>query len=167
MLSLNDWKYGSDFTATGTNLDTQQPEGELTIYANGLQVGDAAQTTLRLAANYMPVKGLKIYASYFFADRLFAAYDVNDTQFLSAGGVIAELPSYGLLDAGVFYNFEVSGLKMTLGANVNNLLDTEYISELITNKVDDPATTNRNEFYDNIGWYGFGRTWNTSLKVNF
>lgn len=167
MLSLNDWRYGSNFTATGTNLDLNQPEGELTIYADGLRVGDAAQTTARIAANYMPIEGLKIYASYFYADRLFAAYDVNDSQFLNEGGVIAQLPSYGLVDAGLFYNFELSGLKMTAGLNVNNVLDTEYISELLTNYQDDPATTDRNEFYDNIGWYGFGRTWNASLRVNF
>jgi hypothetical protein len=167
MASLNNWEYASDFTATGTNLDTQQPEGELTIFATGLPVGDAAQTTFRLAANIMPTEGLKIYASYFYADRLFAQYDVDDSQFLTAGGQIAQLPSYGLLDAGLFYNFEVSGLNLTAGFNVNNLLDTEYIAELDTNILDDPATTDRNEFYDNRGFFGFGRTWNTTLRVNF
>ncbi len=168
MASIGNWKYANDFTATGINLTTNQSEGTLTVYGNGLHVGDAAQTTLRLAANYMPIQGLKIYASYFFADRLYAAYDINDPKFTSPNpDDVVELPSYGLLDAGLFYDFELAGLKLSAGLNVNNVLNTQYISELITNISDDETTTNRNEFHDNIGWYGFGRTWNASLKVNF
>jgi outer membrane cobalamin receptor len=168
MFSLNDWKYADNFTATGTNLDTQQPEGELTIYANGLEVGDAAQTTFRIAANYTPIQGLKFYASYYFADRLFADYDVTDASFNDPDVAnIVELPSFALVDAGLFYNFEVSGLDLSLGLNVNNVLNTTYIAELDTNTLDNEATTNRNEFYDNRGFFGFGRTWNSTLRVNF
>lgn len=168
MFSLNNWKYADDFIATGTNLDTQQPEGELTIYANGLEVGDAAQTTFRLAANYKPVKGLKIYASYYFADRLFADYDVTDSDFNDPDlANVVELPSFALVDAGIYYDFAVSGLDMSLGFNVNNVLNTTYIAELDTNTQDDATTTDVNEFYNNRGFFGFGRTWNTSLRVNF
>lgn len=169
MLSLNDWTYGNDFTAIGTNLDTQQPTDELTIYADGLKVGDAAQTTFRIAANYMPIEGLKIYASYYYADNLFAAYDVNDTRFTNPDeqGEVAQLPSFNLVDAGVFYDFDLSGLNLSLGVNVNNVLNTTYVAELDTNIADDPATPDVNEFYDNIGFFGFGRTWNTTLRVNF
>jgi len=167
MLSLNDWKYVKDFTATGTNLDTQSPEGELTIFANGLQVGDAAQTTFRVAANYKPIEGLKLYASYYYAARLFADYDVDDSQFSEVGGVIAQLPSYGIVDAGVFYDFTVSGLDLSLGVNVNNALDLTYIAELDTNISDDATTPNVNELYNNRGFFSTGRTWNTSLRVRF
>jgi outer membrane receptor protein involved in Fe transport len=166
MLSLNDWKYVKDFTATGTNLDTQQPEGEEeTIFANGLEVGDAAQTTFRVAANYKPIQGLKLYASYYYAGRLFADYDVN--EFDEPGGSIVQLPSYGIVDAGVFYNFTVSGLDLSLGVNVNNVLDLVYIAELDTNISDDATTPNVNELYNNRGFFSTGRTWNTTLRVNF
>jgi outer membrane receptor for Fe3+-dicitrate len=168
MFSLNSWKYASDFTATGTNIETQQPEGELTIFAKGLEVGDAAQTTFRIAANYKPVKGLKIFASYYFADRLFADYDVTDTRFNNPElANVVQLPSFALVDAGLFYDFTVSGLDLSLGVNVNNVLNTTYIQELDTNIEDNPFTQNTNELYNNIGYFGFGRTWNTTLRVNF
>jgi iron complex outermembrane receptor protein len=164
MFSLGDWRYTDDFKATGTNLETQTPEGESTIFAKDSEVGDAAQTTFRIAANYKPIQGLKIFASYYYADGLFADYDVNS---LGEDDVIAQLPGYGLVDAGAFYDFTVSGLKLSLGVNVNNVLNTTYVAELDTNIQDDPTTANVNEFYDNIGFFGFGRTWNTTLRVNF
>ena len=167
MLSLGDWKYNSNFTARGQNLDTQQPEGESTIFADGLPVGDAAQTTFAVGANYEIVGGLRFYADYFFADRLYADYDVDDSQFASPGGEIVKLPSYGLMDTGLSYGFKLSdGVNASLRFNMNNVLDTEYVSELETNILDDPSTP-KDEFYDNRGIWGFGRTWNAGLKVYF
>ncbi len=168
MLSLGDWKYNSNFNARGTNLDTQTPEGEATIFADGLPVGDAAQTTLGLGLGYEITKGLSFYADYFLADRLYADYDVNDSQFFEPGGEIVRLPSYSLVDAGLSYNFSLTeGLGASLRFNMNNVFDTEYVSELETNILDDPSTSSRDEFYDNRGIWGFGRTWNTTLKIFF
>ncbi len=167
MLSIGDWKYRSNFTARGTNLDNQQPEGEATFFADGLPVGDAAQTTMALGLSYQIVKGLNFYADYYFADRLYADYDVDDSQFYSPGGEVVLLPSYSLVDAGLSYNFSLSdGLGASLRFNMNNVLDTEYVSELETNILDDKSTP-INEFYNNRGIWGFGRTWNLGLKVYF
>lgn len=169
MLSVGDWKYASNFTARGQNIDTQQPEGELTIYADGLPVGDAAQTTFSIGANYEIVRGLRVYADYYMADRLFADYDVNDSQFTDPNEVpmIAEVPSYSLVDAGISYNFDLSEmLRMSLRFNMNNVFDETYVSELETNIPDDPNTS-INELYDNRGIYGFGRTWNAGVKLYF
>ena len=141
MASIGDWKYNSNFTARGTNLDTQQPEGEQTFYADGLAVGDAAQTTFALGLAYEITKGLNFYADYFLADRLYADYDVDDSQFYSPGGEIVKLPSYSLVDAGLSYNFSLSkGLNASLRFNMNNVFDSEYVSELETNILDDPST---------------------------
>lgn len=166
MLSIGNWVYASNFTATGTNLDTQQPEGELTIYADGLKVGDAAQTTLAVGAGYEFIRGLRVFADFYMADNLYANYDIQDSDFLQPGGEVVELPSYSLVDAGLSYRFTVESLEFQLLFNVNNLLDEQYISEMNTNIQDDP-TTERNEFYDNRGVFGFGRTWNAGLRIGF
>ncbi len=166
MVSLGDWKYSSDFLARGTNIDLNQPEGESTLYADGLKVGDAAQTTFSLGAVYKPVKGLRIYADYYLADNLYADYSVVESQFFSPGGEVVKLPSYSLVDAGISYKFDIQGIGAVLRFNMNNVLDEEYISELETNVKDDPSTS-INEFYDNRGIFGFGRTWNTGLKIIF
>ena len=60
MASLGNWVYSSDFTATGTNTDTQVSEGSLTIYGDGLKVGDAAQTTLSAGLVLTPMKDLSL-----------------------------------------------------------------------------------------------------------
>ncbi|MCG8332321.1 MAG: TonB-dependent receptor [Chitinophagales bacterium] len=162
MLSLGNWEYKDDFTATGTNLDTQEPAGERTVAASGLKIGDAAQTTFAVGANYQIISGLRIYADYFFADNLYAEWDIQD----GIPDEVVELPSYGLMDAGISYSLNLQGVGVTFRVNVNNVLDEEYISEMSTNIVDDP-TTEINEFYNNRGVFGFGRTWNTGLKINF
>jgi outer membrane receptor protein involved in Fe transport len=55
--------------------------------------------------------------------------------------------------------------------NVNNVLDTEYIAESNTNIHADDSTP-ENELWNgihtsNFVWFGFGRTWNASFKLNF
>ena len=167
MFSIGNWEYGNDFTATGFNLDQNKEEGSLTVYANGVKVGDAAQTTAGLGLVIKPVEGLRIYSNWNYAAKIFGKYDVRDSQFLSPGGEVVELPAYSLLDAGISYRFELAGLDVTARFASNNVLDTEYVSEVNTNIKDDPDTTDRNEFYDNRGVFGFGRTWNGGVKIRF
>ncbi len=166
MASIGNWEFSKDFTADVTNTDTNQTIGSATIFADGLKVGDAAQTTFSIGANYQIVKGLRIYADYYLADNLYAEYDIDDAQFLEPGGEVVKLPSYSLVDAGLSFNFELGGLDCTWRANVNNVLNEEYIAELDTNIQDDPSTP-ENEFYDNRGFFGFGTTWNTGLNIRF
>ena len=146
------------FNAKGTNIDTNQPEGEATIYAKDLKVGDAAQTTFSLGASYQIIDGLRIYADYYLADNLYADFDVLDDQFLSPGGEVLKLPTYSLVDAGISYNFDLGKTDATLRFNMNNVFDKWYISELDTNNPD---------LLQNKGFVGFGRTWNTGLKIRF
>jgi len=101
---------------------------------------------------------LRIYADYYLADNLFAQFDILDDQFLKEGGEVVELPTYSLVDAGLSYNFKLGGTNATLRFNMNNVFDKWYISELFTN---DP------DILQNKGFVGFGRTWNTGLKIRF
>ena len=166
-LGFGDWKYTSDFTAQGYNLDQNRPEGgERTLYMSGLPVGDAAQTTVSLGVGYEIIKGLRVYGDFYLYDSLFAQYQVDDI-FLEPGGEIVELPAYELVDFGASYTFGLGrALRATVRFNCNNVFDKVYISDLITNIQDDPSTS-WNEFYDNKGVYGFGRTWNAGLKLYF
>jgi len=167
MLSVGDWKYNNNFTASGQNLDTQMPEGEFTIFADGLKVGDAAQTTFSIGGSWEFIRNFSIYGDFYNASNLFARYDVNDDQFLMPGGEVVKLPSYSLVDLGLSYKFDMgNSLRAVVRFNMNNVLDEEYVSELVTNIVDDPATS-ENEYYNNRGIYGFGRTWNAGFKLYF
>ena len=55
---------------------------------------------------------------------------------------------------------------------MNNILDNNYIAESSTNRLYNSTDPNDKEYgtngsINNIVYYGFGRTWNTSLSVKF
>jgi len=160
MASIGNWEYANDFIATGVNIDSLGAAvDDITIYADGLKVGDAAQTTMNLGIDYEIINGLRVYADYFLNDNLYAQFSVDqDRQFQSPGGQVLQLDSYSLIDAGLSYRFDVSRYKATLRFNVNNLLDTWYVSEL---------TTNGASILESQGFVGFGRTWNAGVKFEF
>ncbi len=175
MFSYGNWRYTDDFSATWTPEDAeyQDQTRELTLFMTDVKVPDAAQMTFSLGATFELIKGLNLYADYFYYDKLYADFDLaSDNSFLTAGNQAWKLPSYGLLGAGVYYNFKLGSLKMSANVNVNNVLDTEYISESETNRLYDPEDAEDVEIGDNgsisnIAYYGFGRTWNAGLKIQF
>ena len=161
MFSIGDWTYGDDVVTTIFD-DNQNNLGSFTYFLDGVKVGDAAQTTARIGVTYGIARGLRLFASWYYAADLYAEYDVAaDDIFLTPGNQAVELPSYNLVDAGIYYDFRVSKLDLTWGLNVNNVFDEEYIAELDSN------ITGEDNFNQNRGFYGFGTTWNSSLSVRF
>ena len=69
------------------------------------------------------------------------------------------MPDYGLLDVNAKFRFKIGDLDASLVGNVNNILDTEYIADALDG-ADHGASSA-------LVYYGFGRTWSLSLKVNF
>ena len=82
-----------------------------------------------------------------------------------------ELPSYGIADMGVSYRFFVGEEKtnnVNFRFNVNNLFHKIYISDLRTNIAANPGdTTYQGINVANQGYFGWGRTWNFSVRYNF
>ena len=74
-----------------------------------------------------------------------------------------KLPSYGLLDLGLSYQI---GNGLSFRANVNNLLDTEYISESNTNiHATSGSTTWNGVDVNNSVWFGFGNYLECFIEV--
>jgi outer membrane cobalamin receptor len=145
MVSYGDWKYGKNVTANYQDdnnvVITNPATGDAfteTLYIDNVRVGDIAQTTASLGASYEIVEGLKVDSNYRIADRLYSAIDPVNFRTESARKLGAlELPSYGLLDAGLsFKTYRVKGSKdyFNFRLNVNNILDEIYISESRTNQ---------------------------------
>lgn len=177
MVSVGNWRYKNDFTARVTD-GNQQFIGEYTLYMDGVKVPDAAQTAFSLGAEYEIIRGLRVYGNYYFADNVYADFNIstdqsfnNPTQPDGSENQAWKLPSYSLVDGGVSYAFKLGGLLMTARLNVNNVLDEEYIAESETNILFDPNTETKkigdNGSTRNIVYYGFGRTWNAGLKIRF
>jgi len=162
-LSLGDWRYTKDFTSTLFDANQQQI-GTGTLYLKDAKVGDAAQTTAYFSADYYIGKS-SIDFGYRFVDGLYADYSIVDSVFTTPDNVGAlQLPSYSVADLGFTTRFGA----FTLRANVNNLFDTVYIAESETNIHAGAGSQTWNGIdVRNSVWFGFGRTWNASLKYKF
>jgi hypothetical protein len=167
MLSAGDWKYTKDFTSEVYD-DTNQKIGEGTIYIKDAKVGDAAQFVAYTEAMYR-VGDISFDLGYRFVDGLYADYSIVDSAFLQADNDGAmKLPSYGLVDFGAMARFDLFGNNASFRVNINNLFDTVYIAESNTNihATSGSQTWNGVDVRNSV-WFGFGRTWNASLKYRF
>ncbi|MHB1147377.1 MAG: TonB-dependent receptor [Lutibacter sp.] len=184
MVSIGDWNYDGNVTSNRYDANNTQIGTGSTLYLDKVKVGDAAQITASLGARYEIITGLNIDANYRVADKLYASIDPARFSSETNKGSL-ELPSYGLMDAGISY-------KMLLGAdkskslnfrlNVNNVLDEVYISESRTNIFADDNVSSSNpalgtyasndRLYNGVAnanqvYFGYGRTWNFAVKYSF
>ena len=164
-LSAGDWEYVGAVTSRTLDEDRNVTATPTTVDVNGGKVGDAAQFSAGLGIDYNIFKGLSIDSDYRFYDNLYANVGAVKNNL--------KLPSYGLLDLGVSYQFNLGSegdKSLNLRANVNNVIDTEYLSELRTNIYG--GSDANGEYYKGIdtaneGYFGYGRTWNVSVRYNF
>ena len=165
MLSIGDWRYTKDFDAQLFN-DQQQSIGTATLYTKDAKVGDAAQFVAYLGYERRIGSNLNIDIDYRFVDGLYADYSITDSDFTQATNKGAlKLPSYGLVDLGATYYMR-GNLSMRL--NINNLFNTVYIAESNSN-IHASFDSQKWNGIDtrNYVWFGFGTTWNMSLRYRF
>lgn len=156
MASIGDWKWKSNVSASvrdqaGDEIDVVE------VFAKDLKVGDAAQTTFALGANYKLSQKSNIYVDYNFAGDNYASYDVTNRGSNDLPNVW-KLPDFGLFDLGARHSFEMGEFEATIVGKINNVFNTEYISD--ANDLD--GTANAAQVY-----FGPGRTYSVGLKVNF
>ncbi|WP_049037651.1 TonB-dependent receptor, partial [Elizabethkingia anophelis] len=181
MLSVGNWKYKGDasFNIIDVLSNQEVPGATGTINIKDLKVGDAAQTTASIGADYNITKAFSIDANWEYYDKLYAQF--NPINFLTAAardkGVV-KLPSYNLFDVGAAYKFTIDQKRsLTLRVNVYNLFNKYYISELSSNIYTTDKIANgpdagktyqeAGRVYQgvadgNTGFLGFGRTWSAA-----
>ncbi|BAX79874.1 TonB-dependent receptor [Labilibaculum antarcticum] len=161
MASVGDWQWVSNGTANGVNMDNKDDKTleTMTIYSDGLKVGDAAQTTAALGLDYQIFDDLKVGMNYNYYGNLYAYFNVADRDNANDSAQAWEMPDYGLFDLNVKYNFMLGNLNATLYGNVQNVFDTEYFS--------DATDGGDHDWKTSYGFYGFGRTASMRLKIKF
>jgi len=170
MGSVGKWEYKGNVAADYLD-DSQNPipgVGQKILYLDGVKVGDAAQITARLGFSYEITDGLKIDWSQNYFDKLYAKINAQDFDSADNKGSL-QLPSYTLMNAGLSYrlNFKNKG-GLNFRFNVNNLANTTYISESATNYHAESGDTTWNGINtSNRVYYGWGRTWNFSVRYSF
>lgn len=187
MISLGDWKYKDNVTARTFDANNNPVDNPATLYLDGTKVGDAAQTTASLGLSYDVSDKFDLGLDWRYAANLYSDFSfqldtrnwANDGAFLSPDNRGAlELPSYSLFDFGAGYRFDVGeDNSLSLRLNINNVFDTEYIAEGSSSiyvgdaspSVNPSTTVSTYKGIDtrNQVWFGFGRTWNFSLRYDF
>lgn len=186
MLSVGNWKYkgNANFNIIDVLSNQEVPGATGTINIKDLKVGDAAQTTASIGADYNITKAFSIDANWEYYDKLYAQF--NPINFLTAAardkGVV-KLPSYNLFDVGAAYKFTIDQKRsLTLRVNVYNLFNKYYISELSSNIYTTDKIANgpdagktyqeAGRVYQgvadgNTGFLGFGRTRSAAATFRF
>lgn len=157
MVSIGDWKWTKNVDSIQVYDDNRNPllAKPSTLYLKNVHVGNVAQTVLGIGADYKFMEGFTIGANYTYYDRLYANYDATKRTTPNLGDAW-QMPSFGLVDMNLKYDFSINGLKSTFVANVHNLLNTRYFSDGTDGTQSDPQV-----------WYGLGTTWSVGLKVRF
>jgi hypothetical protein len=193
-VSIGNWEYKGQATTQIRDEDQNIESTEIEDIDGG-EVGDAAQFTLGLGADYRIVDNFSVDADFRFYDKLYANVGAVKENL--------ELPSYNIVDAGVSYTLPLGKNKeksLNIRFNINNLFDFIYLSELRSdefgyqsqseydtaraeaiadpdanqfpvqfNNYADYQTNGRYEGIDvrNQGFFGLGRTWNLGLRYKF
>ncbi len=159
MASMGDWKWGDDVIADVYN-EQNELEGTVTVYTSGVHVGDAAQTTAALGIDWEILKDLKVGLDFNHYDRLYAQFEVDQRTSEDDMGIDSWLmPDYQIMDFNVRYRFKMGKFKSTLYGKIDNIFDTEYISDGFDGSM-------HNSFTSGV-YYGFGRTWSIGIKTKF
>ena len=169
MFSYGDWRWKDDLIAEIFD-DNQELQDIVEVYAGGLRVGNAAQTTAALGANYEVLPNVRLGFDINHFDRNFADFNVEDRgDPRSIGQNSWQMPSHQLVDLNLRYRFKIAGLDATLISNINNLFNTSVIRDATDGVLIDEDT--RAPIYGlperAIVYYGWGRTWTTSIRVRF
>lgn len=171
MFSVGDWQYKGN--VTGSEFDgLNNPVGasDQIIYLDKVKVGDAAQFTARLGFNFEVTEDINFDVDQSYFSNNYAAIDAGSFANEDHQGSL-KLPAYSLIDAGVSYRYILKNdSSLNLRLNVNNVANQEYISESQTNyhlgeRGNDDTYLGVNT--SNRVYWGFGRTWNLTLKYKF
>lgn len=169
MLSIGDWFFKGSPTASFIDDNTGQVVSTQTLYLDGLKVGDAAQLTAAIGADFKVADWFGLDAQYRYADNLYSAFEPQNRT-SDDGATAVKLPSYGLVDLGATFRWKFENRQgLNLRVNVNNVFDKTYIAESRTNiAADANAANNWNGINkNNEVYFGFGTTWNASVAYSF
>ncbi|MFG6686849.1 TonB-dependent receptor domain-containing protein [Mariniflexile sp. HNIBRBA6329] len=171
-VSVGDWKYDGNITTRTTDDTGAVISQGATSYIDGVKIGQAAQFTAGITADYEILPRLKVGANWNQYDNLYGNSDFSGAEFATEDnrGAI-KLPSYDTVDAGVSYKMLLGkndDKSLQMRVNINNVFDEVYIENSRDNiHVDSGDVAWKGVNVDNGVRFGYGRTWNFSMRYNF
>ena len=162
--SIGNWEYDGTVSQDyfEDNLDRTLVASIPGANIDGVKVGGAAQTTFGLGVDYSIIDNLRLDLNYNYYDNLYSNLGASTDEL--------KLPSFGLLDIGVNYVFNLAnGQLLTLRANVYNALGEEYISRATSafaaSEIESENWNGVN--MSNFVTFGKTTTWNVSARYSF
>ena len=173
LISLGDWRWTSAdtvrFLDDNNNPITDDFGTEIiaSFDAEGVHVGDAAQTQFGLSIRYEPTYNsyIKLRGTYF--DNYYSDFDPLSLNGSNAGRESWVIPAYQLIDLHAGYKLKLSEKnKLDVKLSILNLFNEMYISDAQNN---DPYNANYQDFDAKSAgvFFGLGRRINISAKFNF
>ena len=172
MISLGDWTWQNNakgylFNSNGIPIHiangqpvTASTPDTIRVNLKGVRVGNSAQTTAALGFNYQILKGFRIGLDANYFGRNYSSFTISTTLDPKAKPVQPwMIPDAVTVDFNANYRFKIGTYDAVLVGNVYNLLNQEYITD---SKDGSDHTWKTAQVF-----YGFGRTWSTSLKIRF
>jgi len=173
LISLGDWTWTSAdtvrFLDDNNNPITDDFGNEIiaSFDADGVHVGDAAQTQYGLSIRYEPAHNAYIKLRGTFFDNYYSDFDPLSLNGSNAGRESWKIPAYNLIDLHAGYKFRITEkTKLALKLSILNLLDEMYISDAQNN---DPYNANYQDFDAKSAgvFFGLGRRFNLSAQFTF
>ena len=160
MFSMGDWYWNSSKTIVIPQYDSL----EYTFDAQGVHVGDAAQTALSATLRYEPIKNLYFKGQIQYFDRYYSDFNPFSLQGANGGRESWMMPSYTLVNLYAGYRFKLKEDALVLSGNVINLLNKAFISDASNNM------NGSNQSFDATSsavMFGQGLRFNVSLSYQF
>jgi len=173
MFSFGDWRWtGEGFALlynkddlpvdqSGNVVSDETKQAWLRLNMNNVHVGNTAQMTSALNLNYNILRSWKVGMIYNYFGNNYANFTPTIPGFNSTATLTEpwKMPDGNVFSLFFNYRFKLNGFDAILQANVNNLFDAVYITD-----ADDGST---HDWTTASVFYGFGRTWVASLRLNF
>ncbi|MDP2386357.1 MAG: TonB-dependent receptor [Bacteroidota bacterium] len=126
------WAYNDNKTVYLYD-DAGNLKDTITLNAQGVRLGNAAQHQLSGALKYYICKGLFIKPRYTFFGRNFSDFNLVSLSGTNSNKNSWQIPDYGVTDLTAGYECTYQGLKMNLNFNINNVFNTIYINDAVNN----------------------------------
>ncbi len=165
-LSIGDWTYNGNGLRRTFDEAGNEIEPATTVNLDGVKIGGGAQLTAGIFASYEFLPRFSVDGTWNTYANLYSQGDATVEE------PSIELPAYDTADIGLSYKWYLGkndDNSLQFRINVNNIFDEVYIESLNENRPasTDPSLNYKGVNVENRGRFGYGRTWNCSIRFNF
>ena len=164
--SFGDWYYTDDVDFDVFD-DNQNKVGTYHAYIKDLKVADAPQTQYGILGRWSIGPHIVLGADYVYNQNLYARFAPEKRTNPNDREQSYKLPSFGILNAMFKYKFHLGNLDSYFQINAFNLTNNLYAMEGWDNATKDSNGQYTHGQENFMGFWGFRRNFNFTLKIMF